>query len=72
MSLPLPHVMIGINAYLPRGTWHYLPVEAEAQVVAYASAKKRVLFQVGNWRREITPSPTLASFVADCRNGKLG
>jgi hypothetical protein len=46
---------------------HYLPVELSVPDQAIADAKHRIVFQAGNWRREIHPAPALASFVADCR-----
>ena len=51
---------------------HYLPVEVGAPVEAIASAKQRIVFEVGNWRRAIAPGAPLTAFVADCRSGKLG
>ena len=51
---------------------HSLPVELDGPVQAIGNAKQRIVFQVGNWRREIRPAPPLSSFVADCRSGKLG
>jgi len=46
---------------------HYLPVRLHSPNEAIASAKRRIVFQVGNWRREIVPAAPLASFTADCR-----
>jgi hypothetical protein len=51
---------------------HYLPVEVGAPVEAIASAKRRIVFQVGNWRRALGAGVPLTTFVADCRSGKLG
>jgi len=51
---------------------HSLPVELDTQVKAIASAKRHIVFQVGNWRREIKPEPVLAMFAVDCSSGKLG
>jgi len=34
---------------------------------AFANARKRVIFRVGNWRRSFKPTPQLASFIAKCR-----
>jgi hypothetical protein len=51
---------------------HSLPVDLGAAVQAIASAKHSIVFQVGNWRREIKPAPPLTDFVTDCSNGKLG
>ena len=45
---------------------HYLPVELYIPDQAIAHAKHRIVFQAGNWRREIRPAPPLVSFVADC------
>jgi hypothetical protein len=45
---------------------HYLPVELSIADQAIADAKHRIVFQAGNWRREIHPAPPLASFVAAC------
>lgn len=46
---------------------HYLPVEPHAATKAIADAKRHIVFQVGNWRRELHPSEPLKSFVKDCR-----
>lgn len=51
---------------------HYLPVEADPPRRAIAEAKRRIVFQVGSWRREIRPGPPLTTFLADCASGKLG
>lgn len=51
---------------------HYLPVEVGAPVEAIASAKRRIVLQVGNWRRAIAAGTPLTTFIADCRSGKLG
>jgi hypothetical protein len=45
---------------------HYLPVDLHIPQQAIANAKRRIVFQVGNWRREIRPGAPLTSFVADC------
>jgi hypothetical protein len=45
---------------------HYLPVELDTARQAIANARRRVVFQAGNWWREIQPGPALASFVTDC------
>jgi hypothetical protein len=45
---------------------HYLPVDRYAEEQAIAHAKQRIIFQVGNWRREIQPSTALNQFVRDC------
>jgi hypothetical protein len=45
---------------------HYLPVEPHIPNQAIASAKQRIVFQAGNWRREIRPGASLTSFVRDC------
>lgn len=34
---------------------HGLPVELNAPVQAIAGAKRRIVFQLGNWRRELKP-----------------
>jgi hypothetical protein len=44
----------------------YLPVELVDSQQAVAKAKRRIVFQVGNWRREIRPASPLTSFVTDC------
>jgi len=45
---------------------HYLPVDLYAPRQAIANAKRRIVFQVGSWRREIIPGPALTRFVSDC------
>jgi hypothetical protein len=45
---------------------HYLPVDLYTPQQAIAHAKRRIVFEVGNWRREIPPSPPLVNFVTDC------
>ena len=45
---------------------HYLPVEIHVANEAIADAKRRIIFQAGNWQREIRPAAPLKSFVADC------
>ena len=37
-----------------------------APTMAIGKAKRRIAFQVGNWRREVRPGPILANFVRDC------
>lgn len=45
---------------------HYLPVAPQAAIEAIAEAKRRIIFQAGNWQREIRPAAPLKSFVAEC------
>jgi hypothetical protein len=45
-----------------RGLW----VDRHEQAKAIASAKRRIVFEVGNWRREIQPGPDLKAFAAAC------
>jgi hypothetical protein len=45
---------------------HYLPVDLHTAQQAIANARRRIVFQVGNWRREIRPGGPLTSFVTDC------
>jgi hypothetical protein len=45
---------------------HYLPVETYAAGQAIAHAQRSIVFQAGNWRRELQPAPSLRSFVAGC------
>jgi hypothetical protein len=45
---------------------HYLPVDLHLPQQAIAHARRRIVFQVGKWQREITPGTPLTSFVADC------
>ena len=45
-----------------RGLW----VNRPEQQAAIGRAKRRIVFQVGDWRREITPSSELASFTRAC------
>src|SRR4051812_46597082 len=44
----------------------YLPVERHVPEQAIASARRRIVFQAGNWRREMRPGAPLTRFVADC------
>jgi len=48
---------------------HYLVVDRYAQAQAIAHAKQRIVFQVGNWRREVQPGAPLSQFVRDCGEG---
>jgi len=43
-----------------------LMVDRYEQQSAIAHAKKQILFQIGDWKEEIRPSPELASFARDC------
>jgi hypothetical protein len=45
-----------------RGLW----VDRREQELAIANAKHHIVFQVGDWRSEIYPSPELTRFVSDC------
>jgi hypothetical protein len=45
---------------------HYLPVDLYVASQAIAQAKRRIVFQAGNWRRALQPAPPLTSFVASC------
>jgi hypothetical protein len=45
---------------------HYLPVETYVAGQAIAHAQRNIVFQAGNWRRELKPAAPLRSFVADC------
>ena len=45
---------------------HYLPVDQSIPNQAISSAKQRIVFQAGDWRREIQPAQPLRDFVTDC------
>ena len=45
----------------------YLPVELTAPNQAIADAKRQIIFQVGNWRREIVPAAPLAKLCQGLR-----
>jgi hypothetical protein len=45
---------------------HYLRFGPNDASAAIATAKERIAFQVGNWRREIKPAPEIAEFASNC------
>ena len=45
----------------------YLRVGPNDASATIARAKELIAFQVGNWRREIKPSPQIAEFAKTCR-----
>ena len=45
----------------------YLRVGPNDASAAIGNAKERIVFRVGDWRREIRPAPEIAQFASSCR-----